>query len=579
MSWIDWIVLVAFLAWVVWDGVRRTRATKDIDGYFAAGRQIPWWAAGLSVMATQASAITIIGTTGQGHDGGMEFVQTYFGLPFAMVLLCIFFVPFFRRLPILTAYEWLEHRHGPATRTLASAVFLLSRCLAVGIVIYAPAVVVAAMTGMPRDLAILCIGVLTTLYTMLGGVSAVIWTDVKQMSVILLGLLLVLAILLVRVLSEIDFTALFEIAGASGRMNPLEVEPAHTGLIPRLQGADGPPSFWEEKYNLWSGLFGGMFLMLAYFGCDQSQVQRILTNPSVRESRMALLVSAFAKIPMQLVVLFIGVVLFVFHVLHPAPLLFRPEDRAVAATDPRVQRVAERYETSVAQRRAMALELAALPDGPRSDPARLAEYQQHVVGTYALRQEALSLLYANSKDRNDVNFVFPHFLLHHIPPVLLGLIIAAIFAAAMSSVDSALNSLAAATVVDFYRRWFRPRASESEALRVSRISTLLWGSLATGAALWLGGGGSVIEQINAIGSFFYGALLGTFTLGLVCRRAGEMAGVAAVLGGILSVLLVHQTLEVEFLWYNVIGCLAALGCGIGVAWLGPPGQRWQPGHQ
>jgi Na+/proline symporter len=270
---------------------------------------------------------------------------------------------------------------------------------------------------------------------------------------------------------------------------------------------------------------------------------------------------------MQLVVLFIGVVLFVFHVLHPAPLLFRPADRAVIGTRPELQAIDDQYEHVTAARGALARELAALPDGPRGDPALLAEYQASVVAAAALRKQARTLN------------VFPHFLLHYIPPVLLGLIIASIFAAAMSSVDSALNSLAAATVVDFYRRWFRPRASESEALRASRISTLLWGSLATGAALWLGGGGSVIEQINKIGSYFYGALLGAFTLGLVCRRAGEAAGVAAILGGIGCVLLVTQTLKVEFLWLNVVGCIGALACGIGVAWLGPPGQRWQPGHQ
>jgi Na+(H+)/acetate symporter ActP len=288
-------------------------------------------------------------------------------------------------------------------------------------------------------------------------------------------------------------------------------------------------------------------------------VQRILTNPTVRESRMALLISAFAKIPMQIAVLFIGVVLFVFHVLHPPPLLFRPGDRAVAAGSERVAAIETDYVAAAAERRRLALELAAQPGGPTGEPERLAAYQREVLRIDELRQQARSAIHG--KDEDDVNYVFPHFLLHHVPVVLLGLIMAAIFAAAMSSVDSALNSLASATIVDFYRRWIRPRASEREALQASRLATLGWGALATGAALWLGGGGSVIEQINQIGSFFYGALLGTFTLGLLFRRAGEIAGVAAVLGGIGAVLVVHRTLQVEFLWYNVVGCLGALTAG------------------
>ncbi len=570
MSWIDWVVFFAFLGYVIGDGMRRSRGARDLEGYFAGNRAIPWWAAGLSVMATQASAITVIGTTGQGHDHGMDFVQIYFGLPFAMVILCAFFVPLYRKNPVLTAYEFLERRFGPATRAAASAVFLASRCMQFSIVIFAPAVVLSAMLELPISFTVVAIGVLTTGYTLVGGVNAVIWTDVKQMTVIIGGLLLCLGILLYQVLSVVSFGGMFSVLGATGALNALEVEPASTEMIPRLAGDDsGPKSFWEEKYNVWSGLIGGLFLHLSYFGCDQSQVQRILTNPTAHQSRLALLMSAFAKVPMQLLVLFIGVLLYLFYALFGGPLLFNPEHREAAAQSAAVRQLEQQHADLQRERAAMVQQLAALPEGPRGDPALLERYRESVRDARALRTAALEELKPAGQDKpdRDTNYVFPHFVLQHVPVVLLGLIIAAIFAAAMSSADSTLNSLTAATVVDFYRRWLRPDCSEQQALRASRVVTLLWGIAATVTALQMTGGGSIVEQINKIGSFFYGSLLGVFVLALICPRAGPRAGLYGLFGGLAAVMAVHWTLRIEFLWYNVIGCVGVLVTGTLVALL------------
>jgi len=574
MTPLAWTVFVGFLAYVVFDGLRRSRGTRTLEGYFAGRRSIPWWAAGLSVMATQASAITVIGTTGQGHDGGLEFVQAYFGLPFAMVLLCIFLVPVYRKSPVLTAYEFLERRFGPATRSLASLIFLVSRCLAFGIVIYAPAVVLSHMLGLSITTTVLAVGALTTCYTMIGGVHAVIWTDVKQMVVILAGLLMCLGILLYRVLDQLSFSEMLAVLGATGKLNALEATPESATLVPRLLSDEGgAKSFWEEKYNLWSGLFGGLFLHLAYFGCDQSQVQRILTNPTERESKLALLMSAFAKVPMQLMVLFIGVVMYLFFALNGGPLLFNPNDREVAADLPAVQVIEEQYRDVSERRRDLALRLAAADGGPAADRQLLEEFQQTVRESRELRERALSEVYSGQDVHWDTNYVFPYFIFEYLPSILLGLIVAAIFAAAMSSSDSALNSLAAASVVDFYKRWVRPGATERQALRVSRYMTLFWGAAATGAALMLGGGGSVIELINKVGSFFYGTLLGVFILAVFVRSAGPRAAFFGMIGGMAAVLVVHNTLRVEFLWYNVVGAVGVLVTGAAIVVLGLEDRR------
>jgi len=586
MRTIDWVVFALFLGYVVWDGVRRSSHAKDLEGYYAGSRRIPWWAAGLSIMATQASAITVIGTTGEGHEYGMQFLQTYFGLPFAMVLLCIYLIPLFRQHNILTPYEYLEQRFGPLTRALASAIFLGSRCLALGVVIYAPAVALSAMIGLETWQSVLAIGVLTTLYTVVGGVAAVIWTDVKQMTVILVGLLVILGLLLRDLLARHGLGTWLELAGAAGKMQALAIEPAQTGMLPRtlaeVTAGTGTPSFWEEKYNLWSGLFGGLFLHLSYFGCDHSQAQRLLTSKDIRQSRLSLLMSAFAKVPMQALVLFLGVLLWLFYSVHGQPLLYKSvhAERAAAPVIAEQMAVVEqKFAVALDTRRAQMELLAAAPGTPADHPQLLREYQQAVQQVAAIRKEARLLVSRTTsadgkrRDEPDTNDIFCRYILDHLPPVLLGLVIAAIFAAAMSSIDSTLNALSAATVVDFYRRWLRPGCSEAHAVAVGRFTTLLWGGLATAMALFFAGGGSVIEQINRIGSFFYGSLLGVFALALLVPRAGRFAGALGLLGGMASVLWVHNTWKVEFLWYNVVGCFGVLLVGGITAMLEPARRR------
>ncbi len=574
MSWIDWSVFTLFLLWCVWDGLRRAHTAKSLEGYYAGNRAIPWWAAGLSIMATQASAITILGTTGQGFEHGMHFVQSYFGLPFAMVLLCIFLVPLFRSRLILTPYEYLEGRFGPATRTLASLIFLFSRCLALGVVIYAPSVALSSMLGLPTWESVLVIGGLTTLYTLVGGVSAVIWTDVKQMTVIVVGLFAILGLLLVDLLPHFGIGQLLDLAGAAGKLNACDLVPAHESLLPRTvadaAAGAGTPSFWEAEYNVWSGVFGGMFLHLAYFGCDHSQAQRLLTSKDVRASRLSLLLSAFTKVPMQVLVLVLGVLMYLFFAVHGQPLLNktvhreRAQDPVVAAS---LQPLQERFDRATAERQTRMAQIAALPDGPRSDPDALRAYQDAVRDVATIRAEARLLVArsidpaARARDADDTNDVFCRFLFDHVPPLMLGLIVAAIFAAAMSSIDSTLNALSAASVVDLYRRWLAPRASEQQALRVGKAMTLFWGALATAMALFFAGGGSVIEQINRFGSFFYGSLLGIFALALFVPGARARAGAIGLLGGMASVMAVHFTWKVHFLWYNVVGCVGVLAVG------------------
>ncbi|MFT4841380.1 MAG: SSS family solute:Na+ symporter [Planctomycetota bacterium] len=574
MGILDWLIFFAFIGYVVWDGVRRRSGATDLEGYYAGSRKIPWWAAGLSIMATQASAITVIGTTGQGHERGMGLVQSYFGLPFAMVLLCIFLVPYFRSRKVLTPYQLLEERFGPMSRTLASLIFLCSRCLALGAVIYAPSIALSAILNIDLVFAVVIIGVLTTTYTMVGGVTAVIWTDVKQMVVILVGLVIVFGMLLWEVVPQLgSFGKVLELAGAADKLGALEIIPENTGLVPRTHAAIaagiGDPSFWEQKYNVWAGVFGGVFLHLSYFGCDNSQAQRLLTSKNADESKKSLLLSAFAKVPMQAFVLLLGVLMWMFYTVTPQPMLFNSDQIAAAQSVEFEQRIAPlqvEFDTAHAERKASMLALAEVEGGVTADPVALARYQTAVAQVDSVRKRARILVTDEVKDgkavdSKDTNDIFCRYILAEMPPLLLGLIIAAIFAAAMSSIDSVLNSLSGATVIDIYRRWIRPNCSEAHALRVGKFTTLFWGVVATFTALFFAGGGSIIEMINQVGSWFYGSLLGIFVMALFMRRAGDLAGALGLLGGMGAVLLVHNTVKVEFLWYNVVGLVGVLVVG------------------
>jgi Na+/proline symporter len=459
MHLLDWAVVVAYLVWIVWDGLKRSKATSEVEGYFLANRSLPWWAVGLSVMATQLSAITLVGTTGRGYAEGLSVVQLYLGLPIAMVILSLTVVPFFYRAKVFTAYEYLERRFDSRTRTLASLLFLLSRALSCGVIIAAPAVILSIVLGWNLTLTILGIGLPTVLYTMVGGVQAVTWTDVKQMAVIVVGVGAAVGVLLFQLPDHVSVGEALHIAGTTGRMQALDFT-------------------WDpnKTYTFWSGLIGGLFLMLSYFGCDQSQVQRYLTAKSIDEGRQSLMMSAYFKIPLQFLIPMIGVLIFVFYLFHQPPVLFnRQYDQAVRASARAGDYRALEQEFNAAfeaRRDAAGLAAAARRKGDAGEVrAADAAFLAADGRVAAIRGRATTLVREVTGDKayGDVNYVFPTFVTERMPVGLVGLIIAAIFAAAMSSIAAELNSLSTATVIDFYRRLWRTDESDAHYLVVSKL--------------------------------------------------------------------------------------------------------------
>jgi len=575
MTLVAWIVFLAAIGYTIWDGVRRSRGAKDLEGFFAAGRSIPWWAAGLSVMATQLSAITILSGAGMGHERGPEWVQFYFALPFAMIVLCIWFVPMLRQHPILTAYEFLERRFGPVTRSLTSLAFLVSRCFAFAAVLYAPAVVFSVMTGVPIGPTLWVTGLATTAYTVIGGTGGVVWTDVKQMAVIVFGIVACFLLLAWDAVTQLGVSGTITAMAETGRLDAVQVhDPAWT-FVPTAKG--GEPTFWSDKYNLWTGLFGTLCLFLSYFGCDQSQVQSILTAKSVNASRRALLMSAFTKVPLQLLVLLMGGLLFLHHALATEPLLFQPEE----------QRIAERLEGDWQQRFAAAAADHRLASERRNelvritanDSTRAADLRAVNADVKKARDKARQIVHdsevaagrraTGSKPKDQTDYILPQYLFHEVPKPLLGLMLAAIFAAAVSSAAGALSSLTSATMVDFYRRWLRPHADDATSLRHSRILMAVWGVAATAAAQTLGGG-ALIETVNEIGSHFYGSILGVFLLALFVRRANGAAASTGLIVGLAVVFVVDHTLAIAPLWDNLVGAIACVGAGALVTIFAPP---------
>ena len=552
MSAIDWAVVIVYLVWIVYDGLKRSKATTELEGYFLANRTLPWWAVGLSVMATQLSAITLVGTTGRGYAEGLSIVQLYFGLPIAMVILSLTVVPFFYRARVFTAYEYLERRFDSKTRTLASLLFLVSRALSCGVIIAAPAVILSIVLGWNVTLTVLGIGLPTVLYTMVGGVQAVTWTDVKQMVVIIAGVVATVIVVLVQLPDHLSVGEALHVAGATGRMQAIDF-----GWDPR------------KTYTFWSGLIGGLFLMLSYFGCDQSQVQRYLTAKSVDEGRQSLLMSAYFKIPLQLLIPMIGVLIFVFYLFHQPPVLFNHQhDAAVRASSRAAEYAALEAEFAGAfeSRRTAAQSLVQVRRG--GDAMRVAEAERRFLDTEsrasAVRGRAAGLVREVTGDLQfgDVNYVFPTFVTDHMPIGLVGLIIAAIFAAAMSSIAAELNSLSTATVIDFYRRLWRTGATDTHYLRVSKLVTGFWGIVACVVAIFATSLGPLIDVVNRFGSFFYGSLLGVFILAIGIKRATSRGAFWGLLAGMAAVAAVANYTTIAFLWHNVVGAVVVVVVGM-----------------
>ncbi|HMV86792.1 MAG TPA: sodium:solute symporter [Blastocatellia bacterium] len=542
MHWLDWAIVAAYLIYIVYDGLRLTKKSNEIEGYFLASRSLPWWAVGLSVMATQLSAITLVGTTGQAYSDGMRFIQFYFGLPFAMVILCVTAVPFFYRAKVFTAYEYLERRFDAKTRGLTSFFFLISRGLSCGVIVAAPSVVLSLVLGWNEVTTILVMGLTTTIYTMFGGVQAVTWTDVKQMVVIFAGMGVILFVIISQFPAGVSISEAMQLAGAAGRMKTVDTK-----------------FDLNETYTLWSGLIGGLFLMLSYFGCDQSQVQRFLTAKSVSEGRTSLLMSAFVKIPMQFLILFIGVMVFVFYQFTQPPMIFKADDRAKVEQRAEYQQLNAEYSQAYAARQQAALDFS----NQQNTEAAKQNFTAANDRMNGIRKRVGDLVKSvTGKAFNDVNYVFPTFVTTYAPAGVIGLIIAAIFAAAMSSISAELASLSTATVIDFYRRFFKTEAPDSHYLNVSKIATGLWGIFACVVALYAGRLGSLIEVVNKFGSYFYGSLLGVFVLAIGTKRATGNGAFFGLLAGIATVATVGNLTKISFLWYNVVGCVVVVIVGM-----------------
>ena len=545
---VDWLIVAVYLAHVVWLGLKFSRQSHDASGFFLAGRSLPWWAVGLSVMATQMSAITLIGTTGQAYTDGMRFIQFYLGLPLAMIILCVTAVPFFYRAKVFTAYEFLEQRFDAKTRTLTSFFFLVSRGLGVGVIIAAPSVVLSIVLGWDEVVTIFVIGLSTTVYTMLGGVQAVTWTDVKQMFIIFAGLAMCVVVILSSLPGDVGFGDALYLAGAAGKLQTLDFSFDLT-----------------ERYTVWSGFFAALFLFLSYFGCDQSQVQRYLTARSVDEGRTSLMMSAFLKIPLQFLILLIGVLVFVFYQFHPAPLVFNEAEAGRAANQqPATYEVLESEIVSLHQHRQTAATQYLTARETADADAERAVYRSAVDAYLDKRAEATEFIREANRNPsfNDVNYVFPTFVINHMPIGVVGLIIAAILAAAMSSVAAELNSLATASTMDFYKRHIRRDDDEAGLVRFGRLATLVWGFFACIVATFATNLGSLIEVVNTFGSFFYGSLLGVFVLAFAAPRAKPAGAFYGLLFGIVSVWIASSYTDIAFLWFNVVGCLVTVAAGL-----------------
>jgi len=549
---VDWAILLAYLSWMVWDGIRLTRRSHELEGYFLGGRSLPWWAVGLSVMATQLSAITLIGTTGQGYADGMRFLQFYYALPIAMIILSLTLVPFFHKAKVYTAYEFLERRFDAKTRAFTSLLFLLSRSMSLGVVISAPAVFLSVVLGLSVTQTVLLSAVPTILYTMLGGVQAVAWTDVKQMVLIVFGLVAAVVVLVLGLPADVGVVDALTLAGATGRLQTFDFRFDIT-----------------EQYTFWSGTIAALFLFCSYFGTDQSQVQRYLATSSVDEARSSLLMSAYWKIPLQALVLLVGVLMFAFYVFASPPMLFdRRHDHEVRNSPKAAEYSAleSRFESAVSARTAAAVEASRARqagDAARLDAARDA-FRNRDAEVRTLHDQAREVVRQASGDAayNDVNYVFPTFITTKLPVGLVGLMIAAIFAAAMSTIAGELSALSTASVIDFYRRFWRPEGTDAHYLLISKVATVFWGAFASVVAVWAVELGSLIQVVNQFGSFFYGSILGVFILAVAFPRATANGAFAGLFAGMGLVGLTAYYTKVAFLWHNVIGAVTVVVVGL-----------------
>ncbi|MCE3280693.1 MAG: yidK [Bacteroidetes bacterium] len=548
MSVIDWIVLGITLFSIVIYGIWKSRGTTNIEGYLLADRQLPWYHVGLSVMATQASAITFLSAPGQGYSDGLRFVQFYFGLPLAMVVLCITFIPIFHKLNVYTAYEYLEKRFDNKTRTLTAFLFLLQRGLSTGITIYAPAIILSTILNIDIIYTIIANGLLVITYTVYGGTKAVSYTQLLQMSIIFAGLFLA-AFMVVHLLPDnVSFTDALHIAGKMNKLNAIDTN-----------------FDLNNRYNIWSGIIGGFFLQLSYFGTDQSQVGRYLTGSSITQSRLGLVMNGLIKIPMQFFILLIGVLVFTFYQFHQAPLFFNKVEVSRIERSEYAKGYKVLTETYSIAHKAKQSEVNFLVDAIHSEDERAIDQarinvQQADTKVNLIKKEAIALMEKSSAkaDTNDTNYIFLTFVTEQLPIGIVGLLIAIIFLAAMGSTASGLNSLASTTIVDFYKRLFRKEKTDTGYLSASRWATVLWGIFCIIVAFYASKLGNLIEAVNILGSLFYGTILGIFLVAFYMKKISGTAVFYAALIAEAFIVYAWITNLTAFLWLNVIGCLLVM---------------------
>ena len=546
MQQIDWIVLSLTLLFIVFYGVYKTKGSKNIEDYILGNKQTPWWTVGLSVMATQASAITFLSTPGQAYHDGMGFVQFYFGLPLAMVVICVTFIPIYSRLKVFTAYEYLENRFDLKTRSLASILFMIQRGLGTGLTIYAPSIILSTLLGWNLTLLNIIIGILVIIYTFSGGTKAVNVTHKQQMFVIMSGMLITFFLILHLLPNEMTFSNALHIAGANEKMNIVDFS-----LDP------------EVRYTFWSGIAGGFFLSLAYFGTDQSQVGRYLSGKSVRESQMGLIMNGFLKVPMQFFILLIGVMVFVFFQFNDVPLNFNPVNKAIveksvyaakyANLEEQLKNLSEEkkeynllyidhlnqnYDNPILRRKLVAI------SGKETD----------------LRDQAKDLIIKADKkaETNDKDYVFIYFILNYLPKGLIGLLLAVILSAAMSSSASGLNALASTTAVDIYRRNLKTPKSDKHFVDATKYFTLLWGAIAILFACVGTLFENLIQLVNIVGSIFYGTVLGIFLVGFYIKFIKAQAIFYSAFISQALIFYIYYLDVISFLWLNFIGALLTI---------------------
>jgi SSS family transporter len=554
MNQLDWIVLVLTLAIVIMYGVYKSRTTRNLDGYFLSNRDMPWWLVLLSIMGTQASAVTFLAAPGQAYTDGMRFVQYYFGLPLAAIVVCVTFVPAFRKKKIYTAYEYLEKRFDSKTRTLTSSLFLLQRGVSTGISIFAPSIILSALLGWNVNWTNAFMGGLLIIYTVTGGARAVAYTQKLQLIIIFAGMFIAGYYVVHNLPENVGFTDALLVGGKLGKLNVITT------------GMESGHFDWGDRYNIISGIIGGFFLSLSYFGADQSQVGRYLTAKSTRESKLGLLMNGLVKVPMQFLILLIGVLVFTFYQFNKAPVFFNQKEIVRLENSPYKDELAglkQRMQKVQAEKEVVLADYAAIKEEDRFGELKTLQLQ-----TDTIRNEVKALVKQNNGNDNDTNYIFLRFVVDYLPVGLVGLLIAIIFLASWGSIAAALNSLASSTVVDFHKKFGNQDENHERDYRMSRWYTLAWGVFCVVVAMFVYNmGNSLIEAVNILGSLFYGTILGIFLVAFYFKKVqGTAVVIAACITEVLIVALFimseNGTIALGFLWLNLIGAAGVIFIGL-----------------